>query len=225
MANKINEEPVNNEAVKSTISKAEQFYEGNKKIILIIFAVIIVAAAAVLCYTKFIYGPQCEEAQAQMFPAENLFKSGDYETALNGDGNVLGFAQIIDEYGAKAGKAVYFYAGVSALQTKKYEEALTYLQKYKVKDPVLGPRAKACEGDAYVGLGEDSYQKAVDCYVKAADMADNMFAASYLLKAGVTYEALGANDKALECYDRIRKFYPMSPEIADALKYIARIEE
>ena len=39
MANKINEEPVSNEAVKSTISKAEQFYEGNKKIILIIFCI------------------------------------------------------------------------------------------------------------------------------------------------------------------------------------------
>lgn len=225
MANKINEEPVRNEAVKSTISKAEQFYTGNKKLIWIIAGAILVIAVGILCYVKFIYGPQCEEAQAQMFPAENLFKAGEYEAALNGDGNVLGFAQIIDEYGAKAGKAVYFYAGVSALQTKKYEDALTFLQKYNVKDPVLGPRAKACEGDAYVGLGEATYQKAVDCYMQAAGMADNMFAASYLLKAGITYEALGAKDKALECYNRIKDFYPGSPELADALKYIARIEE
>lgn len=225
MAKQNTNEEVRNGNAEIVASKAEQFYSTNKKVIWGIVIAVIVLGAAVLGYTKFIYQPKCEEAQAQMYPAEQLFAAGQYETALNGDGNVLGFAQVIDEYGAKAGKAVYFYAGVCALQTGNNEDALNYLKKYKADDPVLAPRAKACQGDALVNMGEEHYAEAAECFMQAAQMSDNMFAAGYLVKAGVTYEALGNNDKALECYQSVKDNYPQSIEAAEIDKYIARIAE
>ena len=77
-------------------------------------------------------------------------------------------------------------------------------------------------GDAYVGLGDNA--KALSCYDKAAAKADNMFAASYLFKAGVVCEEEGNAQKALGYYKRIREEYPQSLEGYDIEKYISRIE-
>ena len=157
-----------------------------------------------------------------MAVAEQNFRAGDYEVALNGDGNVLGFAQIIDEYGAKAGKAANFYAGVCELQLGNWDLAIEYLQAYKGKDAILKARALACIGDAYVGL--EDYSKALGYFEKAAAVVDNMFAAGYLLKAGVVAEKLGQNEKALGFYKQIKDQYPSSMEGYDVDKYIGRLQ-
>ena len=155
--------------------------------------------------------------------AEQNFRAADYELALNGDGNVLGFAQIIDDYGAKAGKAAQFYAGVCELQLGNYEEAVSYLKDYKGKDAILKARALACIGDAYVGL--EDYEAALNYFEKAADVIDNMFTAGYLLKAGLVAEKLGQNEKALQYYELIKDQYANSPEGYEIDKYIGRIEK
>lgn len=235
MANKMNQKPTaasaaeihdqevrQEERVEKSVSKVSDFFERNSKLIWGIVIAAIVVGAAILCYQKFYLQPKKAEGQAQMFPAEASFKAGNYDLALNGDGNNLGFAQVIDQYGAKAGRAVYFYAGVCELNLGKYQEALDYLKKYKGKDEILEARALACQGDAYVGL--EKYDQALSCYDKAASTADNIFAATYLLKAGVVCEEQGKSDKALEYYKKIREQYPQSMEGYDIDKYISRIE-
>jgi tetratricopeptide (TPR) repeat protein len=153
--------------------------------------------------------------------AEQHFRSDSFALALNGDGNSLGFAQIIDEYGNKAGEAIYLYAGVSELHLGNYESAIAYLKKYNGKDPVLKARSISNIGDAYAGL--ENYKEAVSNYLKAADFADNAFAAGYLLKAGIIYEELGDTAKALEAYNKIKDKYPQSVEGFDIDKYISRL--
>ena len=212
----------NAEAVVEAVSKTEKFFNENGKLLSIIAVAVVVIAAGIFCWFKFAYQPKVEEAQGQMAYAEQNFRAGDFELALNGDGNVLGFAQVIDEYGAKAGKSVYFYAGVCELQLGNWDAAIRYLNSYKGKDAILKARATACIGDAYVGLEE--YGKALGYFEKAAAMADNIYAAGYLLKAGVTAEKLGQNAKALECYKKIKDQYPSSMEGYDVDKYIGRIE-
>ena len=81
----------------------------------------VIGGAAVLCYHKFYSNPNRAVAHEQMFPAEANSRSQNYELALNGDGNVLGFSQVIDEYGSYAGDAAFFHAGVCELQHGKYE--------------------------------------------------------------------------------------------------------
>ena len=212
----------NTAAVVEAVSKTELFFSSNKVAIIVIIAVLIIAGLGFFFWHKYSYLPMVAEAQEQMYPAEANFRAEEYDLALNGDGNVLGFAQIIDEYGAKGGKSVYFYAGVCELQLGNYESAVSYLKKYNGKDRILAGRALSCLGDAYVGLAD--YAQAVECFVKAAKVSDDLFSAGYLLKAGVTCEELGDNAKALSYYQQIKDDYPNSMEAYDIDKYISRIE-
>ena len=220
MAKEIKNE--NAEAVVEAVSKTEKFFNENGKAMTWILVALLIVAAGVFCWNKFVYKPAVEEASAQMIAAVANFEAADYELALNGDGNALGFAQIIDEYGAKAGKAVYMYAGVCELQLGNWQLAIDNLKKYNGKDAILLARATACIGDAYVGL--EDYETALSYFEKAAGIADNMYAAGYLLKAGVTAEKLGQNEKALGFYETIKDKYPQSMEGYDIDKYIGRIQ-
>ena len=217
-----NQEAQRQENIEQTVSKAEQFFNENKKVIWSILAVVVALAAICIAYGEFISKPKAREAMEQMYPAEQSFARGEFELALNGDGNILGFKDIIEEYGHKGGKDVYLYAGICNLQLGNYDEALSVLKKYDGKDAIMCARAESCIGDAYTGL--EDYTTAVKHFVKAASIADNMFAAGYLLKAGVTYEKLGDNAKAVECYKTIKDKYPQSMEGYDIDKYISRVE-
>ena len=185
-------------------------------------AAVLLIALAILAYNRFILQPQKEKAQAAMYQAEQKFAAGDYELALAGDDNIMGFEEIIGTYGAKGGKSVYLYAGACALQTGDFDKAIKYFKKYDGDEKILLSRAQAGMGDAYVGL--EDYKSALAAYEKAAATVDDMFAAGYLLKAGQVAEELGDKDKALACYNRIKDQYPQSPEASDIDKYITRIE-
>ncbi len=217
--NNIQEPEIN---VGEALSKTEKFFETYKKPMLYGLTAIIIVAAAVLAYYQFIHLPKQQEAMGQTFVAEQNFRNNDFEKALNGDGNVLGFKQVIEEYGNKAGEAVYFYAGVCELQLGNYNEAIKYFKQYGGSDPIIAARAIACIGDAYVGLND--YSKAVSEFVKAAKYADNIFAAGYLLKAGIIYEEMGNNAEALKMYEEIKNKYPQSTEGFEINKYISRIQ-
>ena len=211
------------ENIEQTVSATEQFYNEHKKTVWTVVAAVLVVGLGILAYNKFIYQPKCTEAMQQSYPAEMNFQNGEYALALSGDGNNLGFEDIIAEYGTKSGKAVYLYAGICELQLGNYDEALAYLKKYKGKEPILAARARACEGDAYVGLGD--YAAAVRSYKAAVERADNVFAASYLIKEGTALEALGQNAEALACYNAVKTDYPQSIEAYDIDKYIARVSK
>jgi len=220
MAKEVKKE--NKESVATAVSSAEQFLNQYKKLIWgVIIALALIGGIGYVCY-KFVYLPQKAEAQAQMFKAEASFAQGNYELALKGDGNVLGFEQIIDEYGAKAGKAVYLYAAACQIQLGGADEALTYLGKYSTDDQIMAGRAEALKGDAYCVKGEN--EKAAACFEKAASISDNVFSAEYLLKAGLAYEALGNNEKALQAYKTIKDQWSASFEGQQIDKYITRVE-
>ena len=181
-------EAVRQENIEQTVSATEQFYNEHKKMIWGVLAAILVIVLGILAYQKFIYQPKCAEAMEQSYPAEMNFQAGEYDLALSGDGNNLGFADIIDQYGSKAGQAVYLYAGICELRLGNNEEALSYLKKYKGKEPILAARALSCQGDAYVGL--EDYDSAVKAFAAAAKKSDNLFSATYLFKEGLALEKL-----------------------------------
>lgn len=216
------QEKLQQEKLEETVSSVEKFFNENKKIIWGCLGGIVVLGLLVLAFQKFYVQPKSAEAQEQMLPAEIAFRAGSFDVALNGDGNSLGFQQIIDEYGAKAGKSVYMYAGICELNLGNFESAISYLKKYNGKDEILAAKALACQGDAYVGL--EQYQQALSCFEKAAAEIDNIFAANYLLKAGIVCEEMGDSAKALAFYKKIKDQYPQSNEGYDVDKYISRIE-
>ena len=209
-------------AVVEAVGKTEQFIEKYKKSMLYGGAAIIIVAAALFSYQRFYSIPLQQEAINQTFVAEQYFRTDSFNIALNGDGNALGFKQIINEYGSKGGAAVYFYAGVSALQLGEFQEAISYLKSYNGDDPIISARAIACIGDAYAGL--NNYTEAANYYVKAAAYADNVLASTYLLKAGLVYEEIGKKAESLKLYQEIKSNYPQTAEGYEIDKYISRLQ-
>ena len=221
MAKEIKNAP--QEQVAEAVSKTDLFFQQNKKWIIGVCVAAVVITGCILGYERFVRAPKVAECRARMFPAENAFKAGEYEKAFAGDGNFIGFEEIIDTYGSAADASAWMYAGVCQLQTGNYESAIAYLKEYDGKEPILAARAKACIGDAYVGLGDN--KEALEWYSKAAGTADNMFAATYLLKAGIVCEEMGDNARALSFYKEIKDKYPQSIEGYEIDKYIARIDK
>ena len=207
--------------VATTVSRLEEFFKTNQKTIEWVALGIVIVVCAILAINKWYLTPAKLEAQAQMFPAEQKFAQGEFETALNGDGNILGFAQIADQYGSKAGKSVWLYAGFCNLQLGNNEEAIKFLKKYNSSDKIMKGRALCGIGDAYANLGDNG--KAIAYFKKAAAVEENPYAAGYLLKAGVIAEAMGDNAEALKIYNQIKDSYPQTMEGYEIEKYISRI--
>ena len=223
MANKPTEQELRQQNIAEAVSKSELFFQKYGKIVYGCVAAVLLIALAILAYNRFILQPKKEKAQAEMFKAEQKFAQGNFELALNGDDNTMGFEEIIDTYGSKAGEAVYLYAGASALQIGEFDKAISYFKKYDGEDKILLSRAQAGIGDAYVGL--EDYKNALAAYEKAAATVNsNMYAAGYLLKAGQVAEEMGDKDKAVDFYKKIKDQYPESAEASDIDKYITRIE-
>ncbi len=222
MANKPTEQEIRQQNIAEAVSKSELFFQKYGKIIYGCVAAVLLIALAILAYNRFVLQPKKAEAQEEMFRAEQKFAQGDYELALNGDDNNLGFEDIIAKYGTKGGESVYLYAGACALQLGQFDKAIEYFKKYDGGDKILLSRAQAGIGDALVGL--EDYKGALAAYEKAAATVDDLFAAGYLLKAGMVAEEMGDKDKALSLYKEIKDQYPQAPEAMDIDKYIIRIE-
>ncbi|MDP3436696.1 MAG: tetratricopeptide repeat protein [Bacteroidales bacterium] len=211
------------ESVENALNKTEQIIEKNKNTLLYSVVVVLVISAIGFAYQHLYRKPLKEEALAQTFVAEQYFRADSFALALNGDGNALGFNQIIDEYGSAAAKSVYLYAGISELQLGSYDQAIKHLKKYKSEDPIMHARALCNIGDAYASLMNN--KEALNYYLKAATHADNIFAAGYMVKAALMQEELGNKVEAIKIYEEIKVKYPQSMEGFEADKYIARIKQ
>ena len=219
---KNNKQETQNEQVTTAVSGVEDFFKKNQKWIEWALIALLVVIFGIFAINRWVVAPARVEAQGQMFQAEQQFRDGNFETALNGDGNVLGFNDIISNYGKKAGKSVYLYAGLCNLQLGNNEEAISQLKKYKVKDKIMMGRAYCALGDAYCNLKD--YTNALAYYKKAAALDENPLAANYLLKAALVCEETGDMDGALKLYKEIETKYPQTLEGVDVQKYISRIE-
>jgi tetratricopeptide (TPR) repeat protein len=212
------------EGVENALSRTEQYIEENQKSLTIIVAAIIIIVGGYLGYKRFIVTPKEAEAQSQMFMAEKYFEMDSLNLALNGDGNYLGFLDIINDYGiTKSANLANYYAGISYLHLGQYQEAIDYLKDFDANDEMIGPIAYGAIGDAYVELGD--LQQAVTFYEKAANKGDNEFVTPiYLMKAGEVYENLEKYEKALQAYQRIEQDYKQTSEGRQIEKYITRVK-
>ena len=212
------------QGVESALSKTEQFIEDNQKTLTIITLVIVFIVVGYLGFKRFIVEPAENEAQSQMFIAEQYFERDSFNLALYGDGNYFGFLDIIDEYRiTKAANLAHYYSGISFLRLGDFETAIEYLKKFESNDHMLAPLTEGAIGDAYLELGNTT--QALSHYEKAYSLKENEFLNPiYLLKAGEVYEELGDYEKALERYQAIKNSYPESQEGRNIEKYITRVQ-
>lgn len=207
--------------VEEALSRTEEFIENNQKIILIVVGVLIVVVLGFFGFRRYYLEPKEKEAQGQMFMAEMYFEQDSLSKALNGDGNYLGFLDIIDQYGlTKSANLATYYTGICYLKMRDFEQAIKYLKDFDGNDKVAAPMALGAIGDAYMEL--DDVDKAIGYYLDAANQSDNeLTAPMFLMKAGTACEIKGNYKKALEQYQRIKKDYPRSFEGTQIDKYIS----
>lgn len=219
-------------SLDETASKTEDWIARNQKIILGIVGVVAVAAIGYLLYTKFIVEPKEVDAADQMFVAQKNFQLATdgttsdslYNLALNGSEGKWGFVRIADEFsGTNAGNLANYYAGMAYLNTGKYDNAITYLEKFSSEDAILKALAIGAIGDAHSQKGHQ--EEALDFYKKAAEYNKNDFTTPrFLLKAGKTSLALGNKADALKYFTDIKDNFETAQEAqgVDALIGLAQ---
>lgn len=207
-------------SLDATASKTEDWVARNQKIILSVVGVVAVAAIGYLFYTKFVVEPKETEAAEQMFVAQKNFQlatdgtSSDslYTLSLNGAEGKWGFVKIAEEFsGTNAGNLANYYAGMAYLNTGKYDNAITYLEKFNSDDAILKALSIGAIGDAHSQKGHQ--KEALEFYKKAAESNKNEFTTPrFLLKAGKTSLALGNKEEALKYFTDIKDNYEMTQE-------------
>ena len=192
------------EAVEHALGRTEQFIEDHQKKITIVVLAIVAIVGLYLAYQKWYLGPKQEEANAQMFVAQQYFEQDSFNLALKGDLNYPGFLTIIDDYSStNAGNLACYYAGISYLKLGQFQNAIDMLSKFKSEDKMLKTISLGSTGDAYLELNQDD--KAAEYYVKAGNFTKNEFVGPvYLMRAGETYERLKNYKSALEQYHIIK---------------------
>jgi len=222
MAKKVDKTEQQMIAVEEALSRTEVFIEKNQRLLMIVIGVVVVAVLAFYGYKRLYVAPMEEEAQSQMFMAERYFEIDSLNLALYGDGNYLGFIDIIDEYGVtKSANLAKYYTGICYLRLRDFEQAIDYLGDFKKEDQIVGPMAYGALADAYLEM--DQAEDAVKYYMEAANLQTNDFTTPmFLMRAGWTYEILGEYNKALDAYTRIQQEFPRSLQSAEVDKYKER---
>lgn len=212
------------ESVENALSKTEHYIEENQKSLTIIVAAIIIIVGGYLGYKRFVVTPKENEAKAQMWMAEQYFARDSFNLALNGDGNYLGFLDIIDEYGiTKSANLAYYYSGISYLHLGEFENAIEQLKQFESDDKMVAPVAYGAIGDAYSELGNND--DALLFYNKAVNTSENSFTSPiYLMKVAFIHKQNGDYKKALDAYQKIEKEFPNTSEGRQVSKYIAQVE-
>jgi len=210
--------------VTGSITKAEKFFEENRKSITVIFIALFVIVGGYFAYLYMYLQPREQEAQQEMFWAQQYFEQDSLRLALRGDGQHFGFLDVADEYsGTKAGNLANYYAGVCYLNQGEFEKAIALLDEFDSNDPILSVIAKGAIGDAFLELEQP--KEALEYYKRAVSGQQNSFIVPfYLLKAGMLAEQNGDLKAALGFYQRIKKDFPKSREANEIEKYIARAE-
>lgn len=201
------------------VSKSEQFVEKNWKNVIYVFVAIVVVAACCFGFNKFSESKNVEASNSEaLYQAQFDFEQGNYASALEN------FESIINEYGStKVGNLSKAYAGLCQMNLGDVDAAIAYLKDYDGNDVNIAPAILSALGDCYVA--KESYAEAAKAFVKAASKANNaQFSPLYLKKAGLAYEKIGENAKALQAYESIKNDYADSELASSIDKYIVRVK-
>lgn len=216
-------------------NKAEEWFEKNQKPVIGIIVGILVIALLYLAYNKFVAEPAEAEAANELVLAQDSFttaleatntsvKDSLYMVALNGKNGKYGLLDVADNYGGTAaGNLANYYAGMSYLEVKDYQKAISHLQDFSSDDQMLAPLAKGAIGDAFMQLGQP--EEALGYYEKAAGLNANDFTTPrFLFKAGVTAIELGKMDAAVKYLTQVKEEYATSDYAAQVDLYLGQAQ-
>lgn len=216
-------------------NKAEEWFEKNQKPVIGVIVGALVIALVYLAYMRFIVEPNEQEAANELVMAQDSFttalnatnttvKDSLFMVALKGKNGKYGLLEVADNYGSTpSGNLAHYYAGMSYLEVKEYQNAIKHLEDFSSDDKMLAPLAKGAIGDAFMQLGQP--EEALGYYETAATMNANDFTTPrFLFKAGVTAIDLGKNELAVKYLTRIKEEYKNSDYASQVDLYLGRAQ-
>ena len=215
----------NQDALSQFKEKFSSFYQTNKKSIAIVSAVVIAGVAGGYYWANEYIPAQESKAAKALAPMHYYFKNDSMEIVINGDKTLKlkSAKSVADEYASTSkGKEAALMVSIAYMRTKKYEEALDYLDKTEANDKILAGSILNMKAVCYSNLGET--EKAASCFAKAGDIAENEFSAEYYKRAGIHYETAENYEKALKYYQIIADKYPTSGVGTDINKYVYKMK-
>lgn len=212
------------ESIENALTHTEQYLEKNRKGFLFGVVILVVVVVGYIAYSNLYAKPKEAEAQKQVYFAELQFGKDSFNVALNGDGNNLGFLQIMEDFsGTKIANLSRFYAGVCYRELGDFDKAIVLLDSYSLEDDMIAPVALGTLGDCYVEKGD--VEKGLSFYSKAISYRSNTLAVPiFLLRRGLLYEANAKKTEALADYQMIKDLYPKSPQALEIDKFIERVK-
>lgn len=199
--------------VNETIAKSEAFIIKYKNQVIAGIAAIILVIGGTFAYIYGYAKPREDKAQELLGIAmQKYLPTENFEKALKGEGQTLGFVQIANEYGSTdAGNLAKYEAGYCNFRLGKYKDAIQYLQDFDTQnDNVVSAQALYVLANSYAC--DKQLDKAVDTFKKAAKATEvPALCAEYLRNAGIILESQKKTDEALQLYQDIKKKYPTAP--------------
>lgn len=186
--------------LNETLTDMSRKVENNKKPIIIAVIALVVVIGAIL----FIKNRSSESAAK----ADVAIGNADYEMIAGNDSLALGLYQQVADMGHNAGNRASLQAAIILFGQKKYDEAISYLNKYDAKEAIVGAAAMSLKGDCYVNL--KNYPEAVKAFKDAVKQSDrNPYYTPYFMqKLARVYRAQQDYAAELKVYEEIKKDYP-----------------
>lgn len=205
-------------------SGVESFVRKNRNLLIGAIVIVVIAAIAIVFFVRN-SAQKAEEASLKLSRILPYVEKEDYTRALDGDKNIkirgevlVGLTKIAEDYsGTDAGKLAALYAGNCYLNLNKSKQAEKYFETAQNSNSFV-----VIQG-ANAGLGkvceiEGNYSEAADYYMNAAEYAaEDEVKARYTLYAGLCFEKIKKNEKAIENFKEVINLSPMS-EFSDMAK-------
>lgn len=207
--------------INDQLTGLEQKVQDNQKKIMWGIVAVLAVICLILVWIYAVRRPGIEAADNAVGQADLTLNLGNDSLAL------VQYKQVADDYGYEAGNRAALNAAILLYKDKKYEEAITYLKKYSPNESLIGASSQSLMGDCYVNLKE--YDKAIDCFRKAADISDNNphYTPAFLLKEATVLREQKDYKAEATVYEQIVKEYPnYGAEIGvDMQKYLERAKD
>ena len=191
-------------------AKGMTLWEKHQTLIIGLGIGLVVLLVALVGY-NFWQGKQDEAAAERLGLILAQYEQGQYAQALDGTADRPGLIEIADEFGSTdTGNLATFYAADALYQLERYDEALTYFERYDADDDILGASALAGQAAIKEQQGDNAaaarlFRRAADAYASPATAPD------YLMAAGRNFEAAGDNASAIEVYEAFLEEYDETP--------------
>lgn len=209
------------ETLDVNASKTELIVSKYQNYIIGFVGLTVFAVLGYLGYENLIFQPKSDEANNELFTAQNYFNKALSDTensdslfllSLNGGEGKYGFLDIIKNYsGTNAANISVYSAGMAYFNLNDFQNSIEYLKNFNSDDEILKALAVGVIGDSFAELNQ--LDDALDAYMRAANSSSNKFSTpKFLLKAGNTASLLGKKLEALKYYNRIKNDYPKSSQ-------------